>query len=55
MNSNKAESVVLVVDDEAAIRHVARRMLETGGYRVIEAGDAPRPSRSSMPTRHSTC
>lgn len=30
---------VLVVDDEAPIRQLARRILEDGGYRVTEAGD----------------
>jgi signal transduction histidine kinase/CheY-like chemotaxis protein len=30
---------VLVVDDEAAVRAVAREMLEEGGYRVLEAVD----------------
>jgi CheY-like chemotaxis protein len=31
--------VVLVVDDEEPIRSVARRVLESGGYRVIDAGN----------------
>jgi len=31
--------IVLVVDDEAAIRTLARRILEPAGYRVIESGD----------------
>jgi two-component system cell cycle sensor histidine kinase/response regulator CckA len=30
---------VLVVDDEAPIRHMARRILEDHGYRVTEASD----------------
>jgi two-component system cell cycle sensor histidine kinase/response regulator CckA len=30
---------VLVVDDEAPIRRLARRILEDAGYRVTEAGD----------------
>jgi CheY-like chemotaxis protein len=30
---------VLVVDDEAPIRSLARRILEDDGYRVIEAGN----------------
>src|SRR5262245_42807320 len=31
--------IVLVVDDEEAIRHVARRILEADGYRVVEASN----------------
>ena len=31
--------VVLVVDDEPGVRQLARRILEGGGYGVIEAGD----------------
>jgi CheY-like chemotaxis protein len=31
--------IVLVVDDEAPVRNLARRILESAGYRVIEAGD----------------
>ncbi len=34
-----AGGLVLVVDDEAGVRHTARAMLETLGYRVIDAGD----------------
>jgi CheY-like chemotaxis protein len=30
---------VLIVDDEAPIRQLARRVLEDGGYQVIEAGN----------------
>jgi two-component system, cell cycle sensor histidine kinase and response regulator CckA len=30
---------ILVVDDMEAVRHLARRVLEAGGYRVYEAGD----------------
>lgn len=35
-----ATSCVLVVDDEASIRTVIRRSLESRGYRVLEAGGA---------------
>jgi CheY-like chemotaxis protein len=38
--SNAAEPLVLVVDDEEAIRQLERRILEGGGYRVIEASKA---------------
>ncbi|MBN9420691.1 MAG: PAS domain S-box protein [Candidatus Eremiobacteraeota bacterium] len=31
--------LVLVVDDEAGLRQAAARMLETHGYRVVQAGD----------------
>jgi PAS domain S-box-containing protein len=33
-------AMVLVVDDEVAIRSITRRMLERAGYRVVEASDA---------------
>jgi len=35
----KAAPVVLVADDEAVVREMARRILEGGGYTVIEAVD----------------
>jgi two-component system cell cycle sensor histidine kinase/response regulator CckA len=35
----RASPTVLVVDDEAPIRSVARRILEADGYSVVEAGD----------------
>jgi len=31
---------ILVVDDAAMVRMVTRRMLESGGYEVLEAADA---------------
>lgn len=38
MNANvPSRGVVLVVDDEAGVRALARRILEGGGYGVIEA------------------
>ena len=39
MTNDNPKPVVLVVDDEAPIRQVARRILETVGYRVIEASN----------------
>ena len=36
---------VLVIDDEAHIRHMMRLTLETAGYEVGEAADGPRGSR----------
>jgi two-component system cell cycle sensor histidine kinase/response regulator CckA len=38
--SNAPEPLVLVVDDEEPIRQLERRILEGGGYRVIEASKA---------------
>jgi len=35
------QRMVLVVDDEAPMRHLERRILETGPYTVIEASGAP--------------
>lgn len=35
--TTRQQSVVLVVDDEAPIRQMERRILEKGGYLVIEA------------------
>lgn len=39
MSISTPEPIVLVVDDEAPIRQMERRMLETDGYRVIEAAN----------------
>jgi two-component system cell cycle sensor histidine kinase/response regulator CckA len=38
--SNAVEPLVLIVDDEEPIRQLERRILESGGYRVIEASRA---------------
>jgi CheY-like chemotaxis protein len=38
--SNAAEPTVLVVDDEEPIRQLERRILESGGYQVLEAARA---------------
>ncbi len=38
-SNERAPATILVVDDEAALRSLARRVLETAGYRVEEAGD----------------
>ena len=38
--SNAVGPLVLVVDDEEPIRQLERRILEGGGYRVIEASKA---------------
>jgi two-component system cell cycle sensor histidine kinase/response regulator CckA len=38
--ANTQQPLVLVVDDEAPIRQVERRILEQGGYRVQEAAGA---------------
>ena len=38
MTRGRTAPVVLVVDDEAPIREIERRILEKGGYRVVEAG-----------------
>ena len=39
MQHTDAVPTVLVVDDEAEIRYLERRILEADGYRVTEAGD----------------
>lgn len=39
MTSNRGNGIVLVVDDEPGVRALARRILEGGGYQVIEAAD----------------
>ena len=39
MAANPPRGVVLVVDDEPGVRALARRILEGGGYGVIEAGN----------------
>ena len=39
MDADAPRGVVLVVDDEPGVRALARRILEGGGYGVIEAGD----------------
>jgi two-component system cell cycle sensor histidine kinase/response regulator CckA len=36
-----AVATILIVDDERAIRELARRRLEEAGYRVLVAEDAP--------------
>jgi CheY-like chemotaxis protein len=41
MASNPARGVVLVVDDEPGVRALSRRILESAGYAVVEAGDGP--------------
>jgi CheY-like chemotaxis protein len=38
--ADRASATVLVVDRDAAARATARRMLESDGYRVLDAGDA---------------
>jgi PAS domain S-box-containing protein len=35
-----ARKTVLVVDDDAVVRSIVRRMLQQGGFRVVEAADA---------------
>jgi two-component system cell cycle sensor histidine kinase/response regulator CckA len=36
---SESAPVVLVADDESVVRDIARRILEAGGYRVLEAID----------------
>ncbi len=38
-NSAASRGVVLVVDDEPGVRALARRILEGGGYQILEAGN----------------
>jgi two-component system, cell cycle sensor histidine kinase and response regulator CckA len=42
MPKQDAQPVVLIVDDEAPIRTAARRILESDGYRVLEAENGAR-------------
>jgi CheY-like chemotaxis protein len=39
MMPNAVQPLVLVLDDETPIRQIERRVLEGGGYRVIEASN----------------
>jgi CheY-like chemotaxis protein len=39
------EPIVLVVDDEAPIREMERRILQSGGYRAVEASSGPEAIR----------
>ena len=39
MTSNPSKGIVLIVDDEPGVRALERRILEGGGYQVIEAAD----------------
>ncbi len=39
MTVSRGRGTVLVVDDEPGVRALARRILEGGGYRVVEAGN----------------
>jgi CheY-like chemotaxis protein len=39
MTSKPSKGIVLIVDDEPGVRALERRILEGGGYHVIEAGD----------------
>ena len=39
MTSNPGKGIVLIVDDEPGVRALERRILESGGYHVIEAAD----------------
>ena len=39
--------VVLLVEDDSAVREFARRSLEAGGHRVLAAGDAEQAQRAS--------
>lgn len=39
MTSRPSKGIVLIVDDEPGVRALERRILEGGGYHVIEAAD----------------
>src|SRR5687768_4982497 len=39
VTGNPSKGIVLIVDDEPGVRALERRILEGGGYHVIEAGD----------------
>ena len=39
MDADAPRGIVLIVDDEPGVRALERRILESGGYGVVEAGD----------------
>ena len=41
----RSSGTVLVVDDDRSVRTIARRLLESHGYRVLDAGDAAAAER----------
>ena len=49
--ADPSTQVVLVVDDDAAIRTVVRWQLDDAGFRVVEAGDGPSALRSIQDER----
>jgi CheY-like chemotaxis protein len=40
MTKNSETKTVIIVEDEAGVRHFASRVLELEGYRVLQAGDS---------------
>ena len=39
IRADPATAVILIVDDDAAVRQVAARVLQRAGYRVLQAGE----------------
>jgi CheY-like chemotaxis protein len=45
---------LLLADDDPGVRSIARRMLEEGGYRVVEASDGVQAWASFLRTRRAS-
>lgn len=50
--SPEARATVLIVDDHSGFRTLARRLLESGGFRVVGEAAGAVEARSAVPTLH---